>query len=94
MSEDIFEKNSITMPSIEDTDKIDNPPIVAKFTNGDWSWYVVGGDKLENGDYLLFGLVDGLYKELGTFALSQLENVSAILTPIFEDIALYDLYNG
>ena len=93
MSEDIFEKNNITLPSIEDADKIDNPPIIAKFTNGDWNWYVVGGDKLENGDYLLFGLVYGIYKELGTFTLSQLENVSAILTLNFDNIGLYDLSN-
>lgn len=69
---------------------IDNPLIVAKFTNGDWSWYVIAGNKLDNGDYALFGLVDGIEREMGTFTLSQIEDVSATLTPDFESIGLYD----
>lgn len=91
MSKDVFEKYGIELPSIADADEIDNPPIIAKFTNEKWNWYVVAGDKLENEDYLLFGLVDGIYRELGTFTLSQIESVSAILTPDFDNIALYDL---
>lgn len=75
MTLDIFEKKGINVPSIDDADKHDNSAIIAKFTNNKWDWYVVVGDKLENGDYLFFGLVNGLYKELGTFTLSQLENV-------------------
>ena len=54
MSTDIFKENNITLPSIEEADNIDNPPIIAKFTNEKWDWYVVGGDKLKNNDYLLF----------------------------------------
>ena len=57
MDIDIFEKNNIELPTIEDADEIDNPEVLAKFTNGDWNWYVVAGDKLKNNDYLLFGLV-------------------------------------
>ena len=91
MNNDVFEKNGIKLPSIEDADANDNPPIIARFTNGDWNWYVIGGEQLENGDYLLYGLVDGNYRELGTFTLNQLESVSAILTPDFENIGLYNL---
>ena len=88
---DVFEKNNIELPTIEDADEMDNPPIVARFTNGDWDWYVLAGEKLDNDDYLLYGFVDGIHKELGSFTLSQIENVSATLTPDFENIGLYDL---
>ena len=91
MDTDVFEKNNIELPTIKEADEKDNPPIVAHFTNGDWSWYVLAGEKLDNGDYLLYGLVDGIHKELGTFTLSQIENVSATLTPDFDNIGLYDL---
>ena len=88
---DVFEKNNIELPTIENADEMDNPQIVARFTNGDWDWYVLAGEKLDNGDYLLYGFVDGIHKELGAFTLSQIENVSATLTPDFENIGLYDL---
>ena len=91
MDMDVFEKNNIELPTIKEADEKDNPPIVAHFTNGDWSWYVLAGEKLDNGDYLLYGLVDGIHRELGTFTLSQIENVSATLTPDFDNIGLYDL---
>ena len=88
---DVFERDNIELPTIEDADEMDNPPIVARFTNGDWDWYVLAGEKLDNDDYLLYGFVDGIHKELGSFTLSQIENVSATLTPDFENIGLYDL---
>ena len=107
MPTDIFEKHNINLPSIDEADAKDNPPIVVKFTNGQWNWYIIGGDKLDNGDYLLYGLVDGmendngdylLYglvdgmeKELGKFTLKEIETVSATLTPDFDSIGLYDL---
>ena len=91
MDKDIFEKNNIQLPSIEEADEKDNPPVVAKFTNGEWNWYVIGGDKLANGDYYLYGVVDGTYKELGMFTLKQIQSVDTILIPNFEDIYLYDL---
>lgn len=93
MDIDIFEKNNIELPTIEDADEIDNPEVLAKFTNGDWNWYVVAGDKIKNDDYLLFGLVEGMYVELGTFTLKQLNEVSATLTSDFDKIGLYDLKN-
>ena len=91
MDMDIFEKNNIELPTIEDADEIDNPEVLAKFTNGDWNWYVAAGDKIKNEDYLLFGLVEGIYNELGTFTLSQLKEASATLTSDFYKIGLYDL---
>lgn len=91
MDTDIFEKNNIQLPSIEEVDGKDNPPVVAKFTNGEWNWYVIGGDKLENNDYYLYGVVEGIYKELGMFSLKQIQSVDAILTDDLENICLYDL---
>ena len=91
MPTDIFEKHDINLPSIDEADVKDNPPIVAKFTNGQWNWYIIGGDKLDNGDYLLYGLVDGMEKELGKFTLKEIQTVSATLTSDFDIIGLYDL---
>ena len=93
MTLDIFKENNIELPTIEEADEIANPNVVAKFTNGDWNWYVVAGDKIKNDDYLLFGLVEGMYVELGTFTLKQLNEVSATLTSDFDKIGLYDLKN-
>ena len=91
MDVDVFEKYGIELPTIEDADAVDNPKIVAKFTTGEWDWYVIGGDKLKNRDYYLYGLVDGIYRELGMFTLSQIQSVGASLSPNFEKIGLYDL---
>ena len=91
MGIDVFKKHGIDLPTINDADKEDNPQIVAYFTNGDWSWYVLAGEKLKNGDYLLYGLVNGIYRELGTFTLNDIENAHATLIPDFNNIGLYDL---
>jgi hypothetical protein len=50
--------------------------VICKFFHpvAGWRWYVFEGNKLENGDWEFFGMVDGLEKELGYFTLSQLEN--------------------
>jgi hypothetical protein len=45
-----------------------------------WTWYVTEGSPEEDPDgnvvdYTLFGLVDGLVKELGYFRLSEIESV-------------------
>lgn len=93
MSNDYFSEHGITLPSIKDADAKENPPIVAKFTNGNWNWYIIGGDKLDNGDYLLYGLVDGIEKELGKFTLKEIQSISATLTDNFDNIGLYDLKN-
>lgn len=91
MTIDIFKDNNIELPSIEEADEKDNPSVVAKFTNGEWNWYVIGGDKLKNNDYYLYGVVDALYKELGMFTLNQIESAGAILTTTPKNIHLYDL---
>lgn len=53
----------------------------AKFTckffdpKGSWTWYVLEGWELPDGDWLFYGLVDGFEKAWGYFRLSDLERV-------------------
>lgn len=65
-----------TLPALYSTEKIEDPPVKAKFftpwTN--WTWYVTEGQE-EDGDVRFFGLVDGHEKELGYFVLSDLMSV-------------------
>lgn len=65
------------LPKLYSQEKVSNPKIIVKFFHplSDWSWYVTEGEKVENGDWRFFGLVDGFEKELGYFHLSQLEEV-------------------
>lgn len=51
--------------------------VICKFFNpcGRGTWYVLEGNKLENGDYEFFGIVDLYEREYGYFTLSQLESV-------------------
>jgi len=51
--------------------------IICKFFSlkGSWTWYVVEGERQEDGDFLFFGLVDGLEREWGYFTLRELESV-------------------
>ena len=65
-----------TLPALYSTEKIDDPPVKAKFftpwTN--WTWYVTEASQ-EDDDVRFFGLVDGHEKELGYFVLSDLMSV-------------------
>jgi len=51
--------------------------VAVKFFNptGSGTWYVVEGEKLEDGDWRFFGLVDLFEKEWGYFMLSELQSV-------------------
>ena len=50
---------------------------VCKFFDpcGSWTWYVLGGEETEEGDWRFYGLVDGYEKEWGYFMLSELEMI-------------------
>lgn len=65
------------IPALYSTEEIseDEKMVVAKFFIDNWTWYVIEGQRQEDGDYLFFGLVDGLEKELGYFTLNQLQDV-------------------
>jgi len=57
-----------------------------------WTWYITEGSPVRSKnndvvDYILFGLVDGQFKELGYFRLSELESVNGPMgLPIERDL--------
>lgn len=57
--------------------KGDKAEVVIKYFNpvGCGTWYVLEGEKQENGDYLFFGYVELLEGEYGYFSLRELENL-------------------
>ena len=63
------------MPGLYSQEFEENPKIIIKFFCpwNNWTWYVTEGEKDENGDWRFFGLVDGHFKELGYFTLSEME---------------------
>ena len=69
-----IEKKLLKLYSKEDEK---NPKIIVKYFHplSDYTWYIIEGDKQENGDWLFFGLVDGHEKELGYVTLNQLEEI-------------------
>ena len=55
----------------------DKRPIIVKFFHcfSNWTYYVLEGDKREDGDWEFFGFVRGAENELGCFTLSELESI-------------------
>jgi hypothetical protein len=62
--------------------------LVKYFTpDAEWTWYVVEGQKEEDGDWLLFGYVIGFEREWGYFRLSELKEAKGPLgLPIERDL--------
>lgn len=59
--------------------------VICKFFFGSWTWYVLEGQKLENGDYEFYGITDNQYgRERGYFLLSQLESIKMGCYPVVE----------
>ena len=51
-----------------------------------WTWYITEGSQ-EGDDFLMFGLVDGLEKELGYVSLKELESAKGPMgLPIERDL--------
>lgn len=77
MTKEILE----ALPKFGATDDMKEIPIIVKYFTpilSRWYWYVLEGEKQENGDILLFGLVEGLdngSREYGYFSLSDLESI-------------------
>ena len=92
MQEDFFKQNGIDLPSIEQADAMENPTAVCKFTNGNWSWYIIGGKPLNDADFYLYCLVDGIEKELGFATLKQIESVAGELDKSFSPIGVFDIF--
>ena len=90
---DFFKKNGIDLPTIEDADASANPTVVAKFTNGNWSWFIIGGKPLNDGsDFYLYCLVDGFERELGMATLKQILDADASLDESFKPIGVFDIF--
>lgn len=79
------------LPTLEKVDEQENPQAIAHLSNGAWDWYVLAGEKIGD-DFRLFGLVNGIEKELGFFTLKQIEDVGAIIDPDFKPIGVFDIY--
>jgi hypothetical protein len=41
-----------------------------------WTWFIVEGGLQADGDWLFFGLVDGLEREFGYFSLNELMSIT------------------
>lgn len=54
----------------------DDPTVLARYTApfNAWEWYLIWGEKEENGDWYLFGFVRGFDDELGPWMLSEMED--------------------
>lgn len=72
-----IEKKLAKAPMRSTEGGLEEAPVIVKFFSNfsNWTWYVVEAELQENGDWLFFGLVDGIEKELGYFLLSELQSV-------------------
>lgn len=72
-----------TLPALYSTENVptkDKKAVVKFFTpDANWTWYVVEGQKHDNGEFTFFGLVDGFEKEWGYFTLSEIQSVRGAL---------------
>lgn len=65
------------LPALYSQEEVDNPRIIMKFFTpwSNWTWYIIEGDKQEDGDWLFFAMVHGIEKELGYVNLEELEGL-------------------
>ena len=70
-----IEKKPLYFYEENDIDTKDAKIIVKFFGGGQWTWWAIEGEKLEDGDIRFFGLVQGFEKELGYFTLRELEGL-------------------
>lgn len=65
--------------------------VIVKFFFGAWTWYVLEGEKREDGDYEFYGIVENQYgAEYGYFTLSQLASVKKWGIPVVERDRYFD----
>ena len=93
MVNDFFTENGIDLPTIESADAMENPTAVAKFTNDKWEWFIIGGKPLKDGDFYLYCLVNGFYKELGFATLKEILSVGGELDAAFTPIGVFDIFD-
>lgn len=65
------------LPKLYSQEEVKDPMVLAKFFDpySSWTWYVIEGEEQEDGDWIFFGLVDGLESELGYFSLNELQSI-------------------
>ena len=53
-------------------------PIIFKLFSpwSGWTWFVTEGDRQPDGDWELYGMVHGDFKEIGPFMLSELTSIT------------------
>ncbi|PIK15097.1 DUF2958 domain-containing protein [Halobacteriovorax sp. JY17] len=76
---------SINVPSLGDTESIDDPDVLIKFFHpcSSWTWYVTEYSEEDN---LCFGLIDGHEIELGYFSMDELSSLKVRGLPIERDL--------
>lgn len=81
------------LPSLDLVDEQENPQAIAHFTNlKGWDWFIIAGRELGEDDFYLFGLVNGIDKELGFFTLKQIKEAGGMYDIDFTPIGVYDIY--
>ena len=79
MTKEIVQK----LPKIRstgDSDPSDIDVVVKFFTPwSNWTWYATEGEKMEDGDWIFYGLVEGFETELGQWRLSDLQSITGPL---------------
>jgi len=67
------------LPRLYSQEKVANPKIIVKFFTpwSSWSWFAYEGDRQEDGNWLFFGMVHGIEKEIGYFSLKELEGLKS-----------------
>ena len=66
--------------STGDSDPSDIDVVVKFFTPwSNWTWYATEGEKMEDGDWIFYGLVDWFETELGQWRLSDLQSITGPL---------------
>ena len=85
------------LPDLYSQENEENPIAYAHFKKEArdgryWHWFITEGRKESDGDYRLFGLVNGFDKEIGYVMLSELASVGAVHDLKFGKIGIYDIY--
>ena len=86
------------LPDLYAQENEENPIAYVHFiketrSGNDWEWHITEGRREDDGDFLLFGLVNGFDKEIGYVRLSELAEVGAIVDLDFEKIGIMDIYD-
>lgn len=90
----ITEEIKKNLPPLYSSENEEDPMILYKFFDptGFYTWYVIEGERQEDGDILFYGYVTGHFGESGYFKLSELKNAKNGITGIQAVPIERDLY--